>query len=360
MKKYEFLVNDIQKKIPVLLQRGETLLPTEQETGAAYGVSRQTVRRAYAVLEEKRLIRSVHGSGTYLTGILPDQANNQIALLLTTDAEYIYPQLRNNLGTLLSREGYTFTVYTTDGNIGRERSLLQTLLEDPPRGLIVEGCHNALPSANLDLYQMLQKQNCSVLFLYGRYPNDNYSIEVKDANEQGGYDLTEYLIRKGHRRIAGIFQSDTIQGRERYLGYISALKTYHAELPHQNVLWFYSQQLSDLQTRQDTRFLREFIQRNLMSCSAVVCYNDEIAYWLIRELHTAGIQVPNDMSVVGFDNSYLRYSSHVQLTTLAHETQTVSETVAGTILRMLLKKPVSSIEIPWKLIRGNSDRSLFD
>ncbi len=358
MKKYEELAEKIKKNIPRLLESGDIRLPPELAAMDLYHVSRQTVRRAYALLEEEKLIHSIQGSGTYLTGLLPDRQSNQIAVLLTTDTEYIYPQLHSSLGRILSQKGFAYTIHTTGGSIDRERQLLLSLLKKKPRGLIAEGCCNALPSPNLDLYRQLQSLGTSVLFLYGRYPNDTISIEVKDANEQGGYDLTEYLLRRGHRHIAGIFQSDTLQGRERYFGYTEALRTYRAPLPSDNILWFHSRQLTDLQLHQDTRFLQEFAKQYLASCSAVVCHNDEIAYYLIRELRSAGIRVPGDISIVGFDNSYLQQISSIRLTTLAHETQTVSEAVSGTILRMIRSLPVSSVELPWTLITGNSEQAM--
>lgn len=56
--------------------------PTERVLAARYHVSRQTVRSALKLLEEKGIIKKVQGSGTYLTGKLGDPAKNQILLIL--------------------------------------------------------------------------------------------------------------------------------------------------------------------------------------------------------------------------------------------------------------------------------------
>ncbi|MDO4647364.1 MAG: GntR family transcriptional regulator [Eubacteriales bacterium] len=358
MKKYEELVKIFKQKIPLLLKEGCQALPSEAEICLTYQVSRQTVRKAYTILAQEKLIESRRGSGTYLTGLLPDQGNNQVALLLTTDTEYIYPELLSDIGRPLSGAGFSVSVHTTGDSVQAERSLLLRLLKHPPRGLIAEGCHNALPTPNADLYQELEQRGTSILFLYGRYPNVFTGICIEDDNFQGGYELTQHLLRKGQRHIAGIFQSDTVQGRDRYLGYVTALRDYDAPLPSDNLLWFDDRMLQNLQKKQDTRFLREYISKNLLSCTACVCYNDELAYWLIRELTRMKIAVPKDLSVVGFDNSYLRHASHLQLTTLAHEAHAVGKAASSCLLQMMQGRTVLSQTIPWTLLPGNSDRSL--
>ncbi len=358
MKKYEELVKIFKEKIPQLLEADIHTLPSEAEVCASYQVSRQTVRRAYALLAEEKLIETRRGSGTYLTGLLPDLGSNQVALLLTTDTEYIYPELLGDLGRSLSGAGFSVSVHATGGSIQTERTQLRHLLTHPPRGLIAEGCHNALPTPNADLYQALKQAGTSILFLYGRYPNVTVGSCVEDDNFQGGYDLTQALLRKGHRHIAGIFQMDTIQGRDRYLGYVTALRDARVELPSDNLLWFDNTQLQKLQKKQDTRFLQEFLPGHLLSCTACVCYNDELAYWLIRELRRLKISVPEDLSVVGFDNSYLRQASQLQLTTLTHEPHAIGKAASSCLLQMMQGKKVSSVSIPWTLIPGNSDRAI--
>ena len=68
-----------------------TKLPTEKELCQRYQVSRQTVRQALHLLETEGLIIRRQGSGAYATGLHPEAAYNQIAVLLPSDSDYTMP-----------------------------------------------------------------------------------------------------------------------------------------------------------------------------------------------------------------------------------------------------------------------------
>ena len=68
-----------------------------------------------------------------------------------------------------------------------------------------------------------------------------------------------------------------------------------------------------------TLVLKKIVQDSLESCTAVVCYNDMIAYFLIKELNLAGYHLPDDMAIGAFDNTYLSNSQILTLTTLSHK-----------------------------------------
>ena len=97
-------------------------------------------------------------------------------------------------------------------------------------GLIVEGSKTALPNPNLDLYEKLDLAGIPVVFIHGSYGALPGAVCVSDDNFGGGYQLARHLIARGHTKIAGIFKSDDIQGHQRYLGYLTAMRD--AGLPY--------------------------------------------------------------------------------------------------------------------------------
>ena len=68
---------------------------------------------------------------------------------------------------------------------------------------------------------------------------------------------------------------------------------------------------------------------------AVVCYNDQIAVEVIRGLNEAGLSVPEDISVTGYDNSFIAESSAVKLTTIAHPQERLGEMAAEMLLSLM-------------------------
>ncbi len=219
----------------------------------------------------------------------------------------------------------------------------------------MEGSKSALPTPNTDLYEKLKAVGTELLFLHNKYDALPDEICIKDDNYYGGYLLANHLAELGHTRVAGIFKMDDKQGPERYFGAFCCLRDQNVALSDKNVGWFHSTDVEGLEKRQDSRFLATFIKERLFDCTAVICYNDEIAYWLIKELSYAGIRVPRDVSVVCFDNTYLSELSKIRITTLTHKPHEMGSCVADSMIRMLQGIPVVSQELPWELVRKESD-----
>lgn len=355
--KYRQVAESLKQELTDNIRYGRYKLPTEQELCARFLVSRQTVRQALLLLEQEGLIARKQGSGSYATGLLPDAEENHVAILLSSDTEYIFPSLLGDLETFLSKEGYSVSVFITNNRTDTERTILQRLSEEPLRGLIVEPSRSALPTPNFDLYEKLSATGTNIVFFHGYYSNLPPFLYVKDDNYSGGYKLGQFLIEQEHRRIAGIFQLDTVQGQERHLGFVRSMLEADLPIDEDTIAWFTTQQLACLEKKQDTRFLSDFINQNLSSCSAVICHNDEIAYWLIKELSYRNIHVPEDISIVSFDNSYLSELSTPGLTSLSHEPHEAASAAVSLLIQKIQGRSAVPMQIPWTLVgRGSCTR----
>ena len=322
--KYIRLANILRETIFQNTGRGIYKLPSENELCEQYHMSRQTVRTALHLLTEEGLIEKRQGSGSFSTGLGAMQ--NTIAVIVNQAEEYTTPAFLANIKSILSAKGYSINVYSTHSRISEERKILEDIKQASIRGMIVEGSKTALPNPNLDLYEHLMAKGISVLFAGGIYPSLTGCICIKEDNYYGGYLLAKHLIQLGHTQIAGVFKIDDLQGLERYSGFATAIRDYG---------------LSDL------------LRRNKGLYSCVVCHNDEIAYWLIRELGYTDIRVPEDISVVSFDNSYMSDLNSTHITTLSHD-RDLGTTAASTLLKMIQGESVFPEELSWNLIEKNS------
>ncbi len=347
--KYKWLAQHLETLIQKNIGRGIHKLPTEQELARNYHVSRQTVRMALSLLEQKGLISRRQGSGSYITGLTADPHENIIGILISSDQDYLYPGVLSDIRNTLSENGFSTQIFITDNCVQKERDILEQLLKDPLRGIIVEGCKSALPNPNLDLYRKLMKRKCQIVFLYNYYPALEGCLYVKDDNVQGSSLLVQHLVSQGHRAIGGIFKTDDMQGPERYQGFVETLRSLGLPFPDQQVCWYDSRRLDKLLHEKDTRFLKEMIRESLSPCSAVVCFNDVIAYYLIEELLLAGYRLPGDMAVAAFDNTYLSNSNILTVTTLSHKPHEMGRKAAQAILKKLNGLPVSPEEARWEL-----------
>lgn len=353
--KYKELAARLTDMIAANLHNGIYRLPTEAELGRQYQVSRQTVRQALSLLSAQGLITTRQGSGSYATGLSTDGSRNTIALFVRSEQEYIYPELIGDIRSVLTEKGCTLSVCPTDDQVIKEREFLEALSRHPPRGMIVEPCKSALPNPNLDLYEQLHRREVPLVFLHGAYAALPWAICIKDDNDYGGRQLGQHLLDQGHTRIACLFKIDDIRGIERYHGFQSHMRDAGYMVPDDKIGWYTSAELDLLEKKQDTRFLSEFLQKQLAGCSALVCQNDEIAYWMIKELAYAGLEVPRDITVVCFSDSYLSELSHVRITTLAHGPHEMARCAVDCMLRSLQRVPAASQEIPWELVIRESD-----
>lgn len=351
--KYVQIAALLRSKIQDGAYQGTMRLPTEMELSEAYQVNRQTVRRALSLLSGEGLIERRQGSGSYVRD--PAQAHgNSIAILTTYINDYIFPAILQDAETIFTRSGYSTMVFCTHNQVDRERKALKEILNSPVCGLLVEGTRSALPNPNLDLYQQLRESGIPVVFFFGSYAALPGSVCISDDDSQGGYLLTQLLLKKGHQNIAGIFKSDDIQGHNRYFGFLRAFRDAGLPLPDSNVLWYTTEEKNQLLKFHDTTLLEDFIKNRAKGATAVVCYNDEIAFPLIDFLLASGIRVPKNVAVVSFDNSSSSEFCRVKITSLAHGSKHIGRIAAEHLLDMLQGKEARSETIPWVLVEKES------
>lgn len=347
--KYKWLAGKLRELVEKNIKAGIEKLPAEQALCTRYHVSRQTVRQALSMLEKERLIVRKQGSGSYITGVSSDPDKNNIYVLVPTDQQYIYPGILSDIRSELSRNGFSCSIRVTHNRIDSEYQILSDLIAAPPRGIIAEGCKSALPNPNLELYRQLIKKGTSVVFLHNYYPSLTESLYVKDDNIAGSSLLVRYLAGQGHTAVGAIFKTDDLQSIERYQGFTEAMRAMHLPLSDDRIGWFDSRDQNALESHQDTSFLKKIAEESLNSCTAVVCYNDMIAYYLLRELKQAGYHLPDDMAVAAFDNTYLSNYGAFSIPTLSHRPHEMGTKAAQTIIDKMRGLPVNPQEIPWSL-----------
>lgn len=351
--KYQHLADRLREEISRNGGQSGFKLPTEQELARQHRLSRQTIRHALQLLEEEGLIQRRQGSGSYATGLIPGETQRQIAMVTSFLDDYIFPAILHDASDVFSAQGYSTAVYATGNRVGTEREILQKLLEKPVSGLLVEGSKTALPTPNIDLYQRLRQAGTPIVFLHGAYAELDRLPCVADDNYGGGYHLARYLAGQGHREIAGIFKCDDIQGPQRYHGAVTALRDAGLPICDGRFGWYDTEDRFRLLEQKDGSLLADFLRSRLGDATAVICYNDEIAYHLIQALLAAGRRVPEDVAVVSFDNSYLCQLGPVSITSLSHRSH-MGRAAAEQILALIHGGTAHSKLLEWDLVIRNS------
>lgn len=353
--KYQVIADELRIHILAGKYVNNQALPTEYSIAEEYRVSRQTVRQALSLLSQEGLIEKRQGSGSYIRHPSPRDeavsANRTIAVITTYISDYIFPSILREVETVLSRNSCTPSLFATQNQVANERRILTNLLQGAlVDGILVEGTKTALPNPNIDLYRQLLDRDIPLVFMNGNYPNLPEAFSVLDDNFNGSRMLVEYLHGKGHQHIAGIFKSDDIQGHQRYEGYTATLRELGLPMDDHWVFWYNT----DMKGRLLKGGSMDEIVRTLQGCTAVVCYNDEIANRLVSDLVRRQIRIPEDMAVVSFDNSRYSELSPVHITSLSHGENNVGRLASELLVKLLRGEMGSSQKVPWVLAEKES------
>lgn len=333
--KYNILASAIREQIlNGSLKMGDKLT-SENELSEEYGFSRQTVRQALGVLEQEGFLVRRRGSGTYVTKRTPmAQKSRTIGVITTYITDYIFPVIVRGIEEVLSANGYRLTLGVTKNRVETERQILQSMLENGVDGLIVEGTKTALPNPNIALYRKLESMGIPCVFFNGYYRELPGCIYVVTNDRQAGSYASQKLLKAGCHHLGGIFKSDDMQGHERYAGFAEGLMEAGQEINDDAVIWYSTVDKESLFNGDNA----ERIFRTLRHCDGVVCYNDQIAYRLIELLRQHGRQVPEEISVISFDNSSVSQYSPVKITSFNHPKEQMGREAAGKIIRMIESK----------------------
>lgn len=179
--------------------------------------------------------------------------------------------------------------------------------------------------------KMISQTNVPVFFLDTYLPNLEFDTVVSDGY-YGSYKLTGYLIGQGHRKIAYVGKIDATSSiSDRYWGYRKALR--------ENKITF--QKSWEISDRDEKGVSYEQIIKKAGDVDAYVCNCDFTAHLLIKNLEELGYRVPEDISVVGFDN-FLPLGMNMDtemITTYAVDMDRMAEVCVKSLIRKIERQP---------------------
>ncbi|PSA97388.1 GntR family transcriptional regulator [Bacillus halotolerans] len=333
----------VKEEISSWINQGKILpdqkIPTENELMQQFGVSRHTIRKAIGDLVSQGLLYSVQGGGTFVASRSAKSAlhsNKTIGVLTTYISDYIFPSIIRGIESYLSEQGYSMLLTSTNNNPDNERRGLENLLSQHIDGLIVEPTKSALQTPNIGYYLNLEKNGIPFAMINASYAElAAPSFTLDDV--KGGVMAAEHLLSLGHTHMMGIFKADDTQGVKRMNGFIQA----HRErelFPSPDMIVTFTTEEKESRLLEKVKETLEKNSKNMPT--AILCYNDEIALKVIDMLREMDIKVPEDMSIVGYDDSHFAQISEVKLTSVKHPKSVLGKAAAKYVIDCLEhKKP---------------------
>ena len=279
---------------------------------------------------------------------MPRRKTNYIGLIIPDIINTFFSNLIRGIQDICEEHGYNVLVVNSDDNQEKEARYLKLLYSRRVDGVILTVAgyrEKEFPEEELSL---LKKMN---IVLIDREINGLNAPIIKVNNFTGAYFAVKYLLTMGHRKImylAGIEGTKT--NRERRKGYLSALKEAHINWKKELMANF----------RLDTAYQKIIhhwpkLKNSDKLPTAIFAANDLMAIGALKAFAQLKIRVPEDISIIGFDNIPFSDCTCPPLTTIAQPTYLMGQKAVETLLKVIDKKKIKkSVEFETELIERDS------
>ncbi|MBU8912405.1 MAG: LacI family transcriptional regulator [Spirochaetales bacterium] len=240
--------------------------------------------------------------------ILPDIANPFFASLILGAEEIAF------------RRGYSLVICNTNWSSKLEAMHLNLVIERKIDGILLVSCNE--PNPTLEKVLSLE---LPVVFVSSPYPDAEANFVGTDS-EHGGYLAAKHLLDLGHRKfvvVGGRFNSEAIS--QRFKGYERALGEYGIPLEESDVY------PGDFSVESGCNSIKRILSEQ-HAFSAVLAFDDLIAIGVMNGIRESGLRVPDDISVIGFDNIEAASFSGIDLTTISMDKISMGRLAAEMLL----------------------------
>jgi len=279
---------------------------------------------------------------------MPRRRTNYIGLIIPDITNIFFSNLVRGVQDVCEKHGYSVLVVNSDDSQEKEGRYLKLLYSRRVDGVILTVAGYREEEFSEEELFLLKKMN---IVLIDREINGMMTPIVKVNNFAGAYSAVKYLLTMGHRKImylAGIKGTKTNQEREK--GYLSALK--EARISWEKEL------TADF--RLDTAYHKIMYHWPQLKNSdelptAIFAANDLMAIGALKAFTQIKIRVPEDISIIGFDNIPFSDCTYPPLTTIAQPTYQMGQKAVETLIKLINKEKIKkSVEFETELIERDS------
>lgn len=303
--KYEIAKNYILDLIKNKEKSAHDQIPSEAELMKELQVSSITIRRALSDLVDQGVIYRIRGKGTFVAEKTPKQRkSNLITFVLSGNEKYdsSYMKIIQGMQAYLSQQNLKLVIEFIENDLDHEIEFMNRLIESDSEGALI---YSSDPESIKDHLKAIQRQEFPVVLL-DRFPIGIPLPCITCNNHDGAFEATNHLIDLGHEKIGFCAYDFHLNSeKERYLGYQHALMqaglSTHKDLLFPNREINYEELIDKVKSRKLT---------------ALFCVNDRRALEVIDHLMQKGIQIPNDLSIIGFDDMEGTELARVPLSTV--------------------------------------------
>ncbi len=326
---------------------------TLQHVAHLAGVSEMTVSRvlrgegSFSAKSEAKVAAAVKRTGyvqNRLAGSLASSRSTQVAVIVPTIGNIVFTEVLSGITEQLTPNGLQAVLAVTDYDLQREEVLVETMLSWRPRAIIIAGLEHTvattkrLVAVGIPVVQIMDIDGPIV------------DMAVGFSHVKAGAVIGEHFISRGYKSIAyaGTDLALDTRARKRFEGFVSVLERSNVKLA------------ADCRTPLPTSLesgaqALKVLMQNRPKIDAVYFSNDDMAVGALLHCHRAGIRVPGEIAIAGFNGLGIGQSLPVQLTSVKSPRVETGRRAAEGVLQWVAKaKSEKIIDLGFELLVGES------
>ncbi|MFJ7368806.1 LacI family DNA-binding transcriptional regulator [Lysinibacillus sp. NPDC098008] len=303
-------IYDVAKEAKVSIA---TVSKVINETGR---ISDKTRKRVKKVIEE------LGYSPNILASALMGKQTKTIGLLIPDLANPFFSELARSIEDYGQLMDYNFVICNTDYNFEKENKYVTLLKQKSVDGFIL-----ASGFENLERVEELMKEEVPVVMVARDLPIFSVNAVALD-DFRGGYLAASHLIELGHTNI-GIIARDLWSNRERLRGFHQALQENQLKL-HPKFDF-----ITETDSIEAGKIMTGYYLEDDNRPTAIFACNDLLAAGVVKKAKELGIVVPDDLSVIGFDNTSIATIIEPPLTTIAQPIESMGREVMNLMVSII-------------------------
>ncbi|MEG1711349.1 MAG: LacI family DNA-binding transcriptional regulator [Clostridia bacterium] len=261
-----------------------------------------------------------------------------IGIIIPDIANAFFAETVSYIQTELSKCGYDIFLCNSGEQKINDLKYIKLLSSRNVDGLIITFSSESLQEENYKELETVMENTGVPIILLDRYFNGD-ADKVMIDNTAGGYVVTKYLISKGHRNIGCITGPLNLNSsRNRLKGYTRALTDFNIEYNEDYII----NGKYDLES--GIKGAKKLLEKNI---TAIFAFNDLQAYGVMKVAKEKGLKIPEDISLIGFDDIFYSALLETPLTTVR---QPIKE-MADTVCKLLIKRINTNSENDYEEIR---------
>jgi len=294
----------------------------------------------------RRAVRELNYHSDYTARAMVTRKTNLIGVVIPDISNAFFARCVGDLQVALAGHGYDILLCNSEERAENDLHYIRLLAGRNVDGLILTPSAEALSAPyETEVRKTLEEVGLPYLFL-DRYYRGNEPKVVVD-NTESSYRAGKYLLECGHRRIGAVAGPLTLNSSyNRLKGLKKAMEEYGLSLDDEDIF----EGKYDIET--GILGGEKLIKRGV---TAIFAFSDMQAYGVYESASRAGKKIPDDLSVVGFDDAL--YSSYLEtpLTTMRQPVKELAEEACRAVLSLVEgTEPVKDVRLPAELIVRDS------